>query len=147
MNKPPQTTKRKPHPPASTYPASPHIIGMDWIELPVQSPARSAKRYVSIGFSPRGTTGSSRAVAIGGTVIVFKRAAGKPPATPTGTLLQMPVDNVQLKRQQLIDLGLTPTAMRRQRRGDQAFLWQDDDGLTVRFVGPARRPGDKTLLD
>lgn len=147
MSKPPKKPKRKPQPPTSMYPASPHVIGMDWIELPVQSPARSARRYVSIGFSPRGSTGSNRAVAIGGTVIVFKRAADKPPPTSTGVLLQMPVDNVQLKHQQLIELGLTPTAMRRQRRGDQAFQWCDGDGHTIRFVGPARQPGDKTLID
>ena len=117
MSPPPAATPKQP--PSSTYPASPHIIGMDWIELAVRSPARSAQRYVSIGLSPRGAAGSSRAVAIGGTVIVFKRSAQKRSTGPTGTLLQMPVDNIQQKRQQLLDLGLTPSPLRRQRRGDQ----------------------------
>lgn len=133
-------------PPTCTYPTPPHIIGMDWIELPVRSPAHSASRYLSIGFSPRGSTGPHRAVAIGGTVIHFKRARGMGDPTgrtPTGILLQMPVDHIELKRRQLIELGLKPGAVGRRRRGDMAFEWRDDDGHTIRFVGPVRRPDDE----
>lgn len=83
-------------------------------------------------------------------MIVFKRAklaSGGSATSSTGVLLQMPVDNVELKRQELIELGLKPSTFRLQRRGDRSFQWRDEDGHTVRFVGPARRPDDKTLID
>lgn len=143
-------SKKKPPPPPSEYPATPHIIGMDWIELPVHRPVTSASLYCSIGFAPRGSVGQSRAVAIGGTVIVFKRNSKPhdgPAPRPTGALLQLPVDNVEMKRQQMIDMGLKPGPFRRQPRGDRAFEWRDPDGHTVRFVGPARQASDKTLID
>lgn len=140
--------RKKKDPDLSSYPVAPHIIGMDWIELPVRSPQRSAEQYLSIGFSPRGTTSRNRAVAIGGTVIVFKRQPQSSTNTQsTGFFIQLPVDNIELKRQQLAALGLKPGAVRRQSRGDHAFQWRDEDGHTVRFVGPARRETDKTLID
>jgi len=120
---------------------------MDWVELSVRSPTHSAQQYVSIGFSPRASTGRNRAVAIGGTVIVFKRQSTNNPTSSSGILLQIPVDHIELKRQQLLKLGLKVGAVRRQRRGDHAFQWHDDDGHTIRFVGPARRPSDKILVD
>ncbi len=148
MSKTKKKRNTKPMPPTSAYPRSPHIIGIDWIELPVHSPTKSAQRYLSIGFSPRGSTGRNRAVAIGGTVIVFKRAksTGDQSVSPTDVLLQIPVDNVELKRQQLVDLGLKPGTFRQQRRGDRSFQWRDEDGHTLRFVGPARRPSDPTFI-
>lgn len=52
MKKTPKRRKAKPQPPATSYPATPHVIGMDWIELPVRNPTKSAGQYLSIGFSP-----------------------------------------------------------------------------------------------
>ncbi len=147
MKTKPSKKKPTPTPPAPwAYPTPPHIIGADWIELPVRSPADSAALYCSIGFSPRPTTGRHRAVAIGGTVLLFKRApqlSGS--TTPTGMTLQLPVDNVELKHQQMIQMQLRVTRLKRLSRGDKAFQWHDPDGYTLRFVGPARRHDDETL--
>lgn len=142
--------KKKPQPPVITYPTSPHIVGIDWVELPVRRPAHSAAVYRSIGFSPRGSTRAARGLAIGGTVIRLCRARPSQngdAASSTGVLVQVATDNVNLKRQQLIDLGLRPGPLRRLGRGDRAFEWQDDDGHTVRFVGPARQPTDKNFKE
>ncbi len=126
------------------------MIGLDWVELPVKRPAYSAMIYRAIGFVPRGSVGARKAVAIGGTVLMFKRATSARTGSsksPTGIMLQVPVDNVELKRQQLIDLGFHPGRPRRQPRGDRAFEWRDPDGHTIRFVGPARQPHEKTFND
>ena len=143
--------KKKDEPAISPYPASPHIVGIDWVELPVRRPAHSAAIYREIGFSPRGSTSSGRGLAIGGTVILLRRRArasqDDDAAPSTGVLIQVATDNVNLKRQQLIDLGLRPGPLRRLGRGDRAFEWQDDDGHTVRFVGPARQPTDKDFKE
>ena len=68
-------------------------------------------------------------------------------ASPSGVLIQVATDNVNLKRQQLIDLGLRPGPLRRLGRGDRAFEWRDEDGHTVRFVGPSRQPTDKDFKE
>jgi len=142
-------TKVKPTPAA--YPTSPHIVGIDWVELPVRRPAHSAAIYRAIGFSPRGSTSAARGLAIGGTVILLRRARSAQhngtATPPTGVLIQVATDNVNLKRQQLIDLGLRPGPFRRLGRGDRAFEWRDEDGHTVRFVGPARQPTDKDFKE
>lgn len=143
-------TKRKNKPTPAAYPTSPHIVGIDWVELPVRRPAHSAATYRAIGFSPRGSTGTSRGLAIGGTVIRLCRARAArngSAASPSGALIQVATDNVNLKRQQLIDLGLRPGPLRRLGRGDRAFEWRDEDGHTVRFVGPARQPTDKDFKE
>ncbi len=145
MGKTKKKRVKKVKPPESGYPVPPHIIGMDWIELPVRSPAASAELYRQIGFSPRGSVGATRLIAIGGTVFVLKRSGVRTAKPANGVLIQMPVDNVDLKREQLKAIGLRPGPLRRQKRGDRFFQWRDPDGHTLRFVGPARRPGEKML--
>ena len=146
-------TRQKPDPPVAPYPVPPHLIGTDWIELPVGQPPASAALYCSIGFAPRATSGTGRAVAIGGTVLMFRRRRPTPGSRTTagarpdsGVVIQVPVDHVDLKRQQMIEMGLSPGRLTSQKRGDRAFLWRDGDGHTIRFVGPARRQDDKTLV-
>ena len=143
-------TKTKIKPAPAAYPISPHIVGMDWVELPVRRPAHSAAIYRAIGFSPRGSTSAARGLAIGGTVILLRRAKSthnESATSPSGVLIQVATDNVNLKRQQLIDLDLRPGPFRRLGRGDRAFEWRDEDGHTVRFVGPARQPTDKDFKE
>ena len=145
-----KTKRKKDTPPTAAYPTSPYIVGIDWVELPVRRPAHSATLYRQIGFLPRGSTSTGRGLAIGGTVIHLRKAGpthqGKN-TSPSGMLIQVATDNVNLKRQQLIEMGLKPGPLRRRSRGDRAFEWRDDDGHTVRFVGPARQSTDKNFKD
>lgn len=144
--------KSKTPPPKTNYPAAPHIIGMDWIELPSGDPKAAASLLVAMGFTPRGFVGKHPMVAIGGLVIMFKRvpsvvAMGVTPGPSSTTAaahnqpcmtLQLTTDNITLKRQQLLALDLKPSPIKRQARGDMTFTWKNDDGLTLRFVGPLR---------
>lgn len=131
----------KPEP--TNYPKAPHIIGLDWIELPVRRPVQSAVTYGAIGFQPRPTVGKQPRMALGGAVISFKRANGN--GRVAGITIQAAVDDVDAKRRQIEALGLKPGPLKTQPRGDRGFEWRDPDGHTVRFVGPARQASDKTL--
>lgn len=155
MAKKPEKTvklKTKTPPPKSSYPSAPHIIGMDWIELPSADPNGTAALLVAMGFMPRGFTGKHPIVAVGGLVLMLKRSAN---AVATGVTpgpsstsaavhaqpcmtLQLTTDNITLKRQQLLALDLKPSPMKRQLRGDMTFTWKCEDGFTLRFVGPLR---------
>ncbi len=139
--------KKKPEPPVTAYPVSPYIIGMDWIELPVREPARSAAVYRSIGFAPRSTAGRYPRLAVGGTVVVLRPAkgGGGDAKGGGGMMIQVAVDHLENKRAQLRELGLKPGPIRVQGRGDRAFVWRDSDGHGVRFVGPARRADDPKI--
>lgn len=153
-SKPKKTVKQKSTspPPKTNYPAAPHIIGMDWIELTSADPKATTALLVAMGFAPRGFIGKHPMVAVGGLVIMFKRAAsavalgvtlGRSSTTtavhnqPCLTL-QLTTDNITLKRQQLLALDLKPTPIKRQTRGDMTFIWKCDDGFALRFVGPLR---------
>jgi hypothetical protein len=39
-------------------------------------------------------------------------------------------------------MQLKPGPMKRSKRGDATFDWKDENGLTLRFVGPVRLPSD-----
>ena len=153
-SKPKKTVKTKSKTPApkSSYPAAPHIIGLDWIEMPSADPNGTAALLVAMGFTPRGYTGKHPMVAVGGLVLMFKRAPaavamGVTPGSSSTTTavhnkpsmtLQLTTDNITLKRQQLLALDLKPSAIKRQTRGDMTFTWKSDDGFALRFVGPLR---------
>lgn len=135
--------------PVVKYPKSPHVIGADWIELRVSRPAVTKLRWTALGFSPRGHLGRDWLLGIGGVVfrLVKSNGTGKSGRTRTthGLTLQLAVDQVQMKWQQLHAMGLGPSAITRQKRGDATFTWTDEDGHTLRFVGPVRKPEDPRL--
>ncbi len=145
----PNAKKKKLTP--AQYPAAPRIVGVDWLELPVARPKRSAQIYQAIGLEPRSTVGPHPRLAAGGVELLLRRAqktkdtpqASGPP--PTGVRLRLAVDDLQAKRQQLIAMGLKPGPMKPNKRGDHAFEWRDPDGHVFCFVGPARKPDDRTL--
>ncbi len=139
--------------PTAVYPASPCILGLDWLELTVQHPIRTAATYEAIGFTLRGGGGRQPRLSVGGTTLVLRGARGSPwsPGPPglgkgKGTKpkpeqrvrIQLVVDDVEAKRRQLIHLGLKPGPLRRQSRGDWVFEWWDPDGHAICFVGPRR---------
>lgn len=143
---------------AAVYPASPCILGLDWLELTVRHPVRTAATYEAIGFTLRGRDGSRPRLSVGGTMLVLHGARGSPgspgsprspnPPNPSGlskgtkprpeqqVRIQLVVDDVGAKRRQLIHLGLKPGPLRRQSRGDWVFEWRDPDGHAICFVGP-----------
>ena len=144
----PGTQKKKL--PQAAYPVPPRIVGVDWLELPVSKPARSAEIYSAIGLLPRSTVGRAPRLAVGGVELLLRQRRPKAPgngASPPrqGVRIQLAVDDVDAKRQQLIDLGLKPKPLRRGSRGDRCFEWHDPDGHVFCFVGPARRPEDRNL--
>jgi hypothetical protein len=77
-------------------------------------------------------------VALGGVVVKLRNGKGK----LAGVVLQVAVDQIRLKREQMIAMQLKPGPMKRSKRGDATFDWKDENGLTLRFVGPVRLPSD-----
>ena len=135
--------------PKTSYPQTPYVVGLDWIELPVRRPAATAEIYRQIGFSPRGTVGRWPRLSAGGANLLLRaKRNGKGVSAQgavSGLVIQFTVDNVELKREQLLELGLKPSGVRSNKRGDCYFQWVDPDGHTVRFVGPTRRVTDERI--
>lgn len=129
----------KSQPPQFSYPRTPHLVGMDWIELPVPDPALSAELLMEIGFTPRGYVGKYPLVAVGGTVYMLTPTREKPLLVgPARLTIQVTTDNIKLKRQQLLDIGVRPTALKRQPRGDMTFTLRWGLDYVLRFTGPVR---------
>ncbi|MCX5658243.1 MAG: hypothetical protein NTW19_00805 [Planctomycetota bacterium] len=127
--------------PVWNYPRAPHILGIDWFELAVRDPASTAAIYEAIGFQLRGQIRRGPVIAVGGKMIVLRPSAIDDQTLAPGRLvLQVAVDDIAAQRQRMLDLRLAPGPIRRQARGDAAFLWTDADGLQIRFVGPRRKP-------
>ena len=136
------------------YPSAPRIVGVDWLELPVRWPTRSARLYRAIGLVPRTTVGRKPRLAVGGVELLLCRTKHDAAADTTspkiapktsGVRIQMVVDDVDAKRRELIELGLEPGRVKRRPRGDRMFEWRDPDGHVFCFVGPARRADDRSL--
>lgn len=138
---------------AAVYPASPCILGLDWLELTVRHPVRTAATYEAIGLALRGREGSRPKLSAGGMTLVLRGARGSAgsPGSPglgmgKGTepkpgqrvRIQLVVDDVEAKRRQLTGLGLKPGPLKRQGRGDCVFEWRDPDGHAICFIGPRR---------
>ena len=136
--------------PQAGYPTRPRIVGVDWLELPVSKPARSAQIYRSIGLTPRSTVGRYPRLAVGGVELLLRQVRTNKNVNGSkswarGIRIQLAVDDVDAKRQQLIELGLKPKPLRLGTRGDRLFEWHDPDGHVFCFVGPARRPNERAL--
>lgn len=129
---------KKPEIAVLTYPVSPHVVGVDWLELRVARPALTAAQLAALGFSLREGDEREPMLALGGVVVKLRRGKGR----LTGVVLQVAVDQIRLKREQMIVMRLKPGAMKRSARGDATFDWKDENGLTLRFVGPVRLPSD-----
>lgn len=126
--------------PVWAYPVAPHAIGIDWLELSVRDPGATAAIYEAIGFQHRGRLRRGPVVAIGGKMIILRPCAiDDAEITPGRLVLQIAVDDIAAQRKRLLDLKLEPGPIRRQPRGDAAFLWTDPDGVQLRFVGPRRK--------
>ena len=129
---------KKPEIEALTYPVSPHVVGVDWLELRVARPRLTVAQLAALGFSPREGDEHEPMVALGGVVVKLRNGKGK----LAGVVLQVAVDQIRLKREQMIAMQLKPGPMKRSKRGDATFDWKDENGLTLRFVGPVRLPSD-----
>jgi len=140
-------SKKQKKPAIVKYPATPYVIGLDWIELVTRDPLHAAELLVQIGFAPRGTVGADPLVAIGGMVLRLRPRAKRNGRTPDSMLptVQLAVDHINRKHAQLSKLKLRPGKSKRQPRGDVAFECRVLDALVLRFVGPERRKTDKTL--
>lgn len=125
------------------YPQTPHVLGLDWIELPVNSVSESLSFYLAMGFQARPSDVNDPRVALGGYVIRLveqKVSPGGPRIT-----FRVAVDHIVKKYQQLSELDFKVSSLRESEVGGSSFDVQDPDGYSVRFTGPTRRSDDKDL--
>lgn len=145
-----KTKSKKAKPPKFEYPTSPHVIGLNWLEMPVADPQKAADRYVSVGAIDRGKMNDTLRVLIGGILVHLvqgdaqKSSRGKDGRPPVR--FELTVDQVEMKHKQLEMLDLKPGKLEILENGARGFEWQDEDGYVFRFVGPARRPDDPITL-
>lgn len=135
-----QSSKQKQAPPAAGYPASPHMVGLDWIDMPVAQPRSTADLWLELGFKARTTVGRYPRLALGG--LVVRLVPGHHPAdsavSPPITF-HVAVDDIEAKRAHVLEMGMSPEPIRANRRGDRSFKVIDPDGYAFHFSGPDRR--------